>query len=106
MEEQPGHSRNDRPYVEYGSVTEPFRHARLVSLVWERYYFAMARRLEANPRSIAELVVQLGRIAISAEGGRFECAFFGELLEESELAQICINFEPGKDSAMKRALSG
>ena len=33
---------------------------------------------------------------------RFKCAFFGELLEENELAQICINFEPGKGSAMKR----
>jgi len=37
---------------------------------------------------------------------RFECAFFGELLEETELAQICINFQPGKDSAMKRAFRG
>ncbi len=37
---------------------------------------------------------------------RFECACFGELLEENELGQICINFEPGKDSAMKRAFSG
>ncbi len=36
----------------------------------------------------------------------FECAFFGELLEETELSQICINFQPGKDSAMKRAFSG
>ncbi len=37
---------------------------------------------------------------------RFKCACFGELLEESELAQICINFQPGKDSAMKRAFRG
>ncbi|MCH7682158.1 MAG: MarR family transcriptional regulator [Gemmatimonadetes bacterium] len=37
---------------------------------------------------------------------RFKCAFFGELLEETELAQICINFQPGKDSAMKRAFRG
>ena len=37
---------------------------------------------------------------------RFECAFFGELLEETELTQICINFQPGKGSAMKRAFSG
>ena len=36
---------------------------------------------------------------------RFECAFFGELLEECELAQVCVNFEPGKDSAIKRAFS-
>ena len=36
----------------------------------------------------------------------FECAFFGEPLEETELEQICINFQPGKDSAMKRAFSG
>ncbi len=37
---------------------------------------------------------------------RFKCAFFGELLEETELAQICINFQPGKVSAMKRAFRG
>ena len=37
---------------------------------------------------------------------RFGCGFFGELLEETELGQICINFQPGKDSAMKRAFSG
>ncbi len=37
---------------------------------------------------------------------RLKCAFFGELLEENELALICINFQPGKGSAMKRALSG
>ncbi len=34
---------------------------------------------------------------------RLECGYFGELLEETELAQICINFQPGKESAMKRA---
>ena len=33
-------------------------------------------------------------------------AFFGELLEETELAQICMNFQPGKGSAMKRAFRG
>ena len=36
---------------------------------------------------------------------RFGCAFFGELLEETELGQICINFRPGKNSAMKRTFS-
>ena len=36
----------------------------------------------------------------------FECAFFGEPLEETELAQICVNFQPGRGSAMKRAFSG
>ena len=36
---------------------------------------------------------------------RFECAVFGELLDETELKQICINFEPGKDSAMTREAS-
>ncbi len=36
---------------------------------------------------------------------RLECAFFGELLEETELDQICINFQPGRGSAMKRAFS-
>lgn len=235
--------RNERYSAEYGSVTKLFCRGGLVKVVWKRYYFAMSRRLEASPRSIAELVVQLGRIthghgytegltpaqwsalrylsranrfsrtvsafaefhattrgtasqtvkglvargylsrtrsprdgrsarlevtdnarailardpcealerAASAlpasardrlatslerllghlvqgrpkrpfgvctscahlevagcrrEGKpRFECACFGELLEESELAQICINFEPGKDSAMKRAFS-
>ena len=37
---------------------------------------------------------------------RFKCAFFGALLEETELAQICINFQPGRNSAMKRAFGG
>ena len=36
----------------------------------------------------------------------FECTYFDELLEETELAQICANFEPGKNSAMKCAFSG
>ena len=36
----------------------------------------------------------------------FECGLFGELLEETELEQICINFQPGRDSAMKRAFGG
>ena len=34
---------------------------------------------------------------------RFECTFFGELLEEAELEQICINFQPSEKSVMRRA---
>ncbi len=37
---------------------------------------------------------------------RFECGLFGELLQETELSQICINFQPGRDSAMKRVFGG
>ena len=37
---------------------------------------------------------------------RFECGLFGELLEETELEQICVNFQPGRDSPMKRAFRG
>jgi DNA-binding MarR family transcriptional regulator len=38
------------------------------------------------------------------ESGAHFCGFVGERLEQSELAKLCINFEPGNDSAMKRTL--
>ena len=34
---------------------------------------------------------------------RFECTVFGELLEDAELEQICINFQPSEKSAVRRA---
>ena len=33
---------------------------------------------------------------------RFECTHFGELLEGSELQQICVNFQPSGKSAVRR----
>jgi hypothetical protein len=32
----------------------------------------------------------------------YECGFFNEPLVEAELDQVCVNFEPGRNSAMKR----
>ena len=32
----------------------------------------------------------------------YECALMGQPLEPAELGEICVNFEPGKASAMKR----
>ena len=32
----------------------------------------------------------------------YECGFFDEPLVEAELDQVCVNFEPGRNSAMKR----
>jgi len=38
-----------------------------------------------------------------AEGGPpYECGLLDEPLEEAELDQVCVNFEPGRNSAMKR----
>jgi hypothetical protein len=31
----------------------------------------------------------------------YECGFVGERLEGAELEQLCINFAPGRNSAMK-----
>jgi len=33
----------------------------------------------------------------------YECGLMGQPLEPAELGEICVNYEPGKDSAMKRA---
>jgi DNA-binding MarR family transcriptional regulator len=35
----------------------------------------------------------------------YECGFLDEPLDEAELEQLCINYEPGKASAMKHAVS-
>ena len=34
----------------------------------------------------------------------YQCGFVGEPLVETELQQLCINFAPGRNSAMKRGL--
>lgn len=36
---------------------------------------------------------------------RYECGLFGEPLAEGELEQMCVNFEPGRISAMRRVLN-
>lgn len=33
----------------------------------------------------------------------YECGLVGEPLEEAEIGQLCVNFEPGRNSAIKRA---
>ena len=33
----------------------------------------------------------------------YECGLFGEPLTQAELEQLCVNFQPGRNSAMKRA---
>ena len=35
----------------------------------------------------------------------YECEYVNEPLEEAELDQVCVNFEPGRNSAMKRTLA-
>ena len=35
----------------------------------------------------------------------YECGFLDEPLEEAELDQVCVNFEPGRNSAMKRTFA-
>ena len=35
----------------------------------------------------------------------YECGFLDEPLEEAELEQVCVNFEPGRNSAMKRTFA-
>ncbi len=35
----------------------------------------------------------------------YECGFLDEPLEEAELDQVCVNFEPGQNSAMKRTFA-
>jgi hypothetical protein len=36
----------------------------------------------------------------------YECWLMRQRLEAAELGEICVNFEPGKASAMKRAFGG
>jgi DNA-binding MarR family transcriptional regulator len=35
----------------------------------------------------------------------YECGFFNEPLVEAELDRLCVNFEPGRNSAMKRTFA-
>jgi len=35
----------------------------------------------------------------------YECGFLDEPLEEAELDQVCVNFEPGRNLAMRRAFA-
>ena len=35
------------------------------------------------------------------DGSSYECGFLDEPLEDVELGQVCVNFEPGRNSAMK-----
>ena len=35
----------------------------------------------------------------------YKCGFLNEPLEEAELDQVCVNFEPGRNSVMKRAFA-
>jgi DNA-binding MarR family transcriptional regulator len=35
----------------------------------------------------------------------YQCGFVGEPLADAELQQLCINFEPGRNSAMKRTFA-
>jgi DNA-binding MarR family transcriptional regulator len=35
----------------------------------------------------------------------YECGFLDEPLEEAELDRVCVNFEPGRNSAMKRTFA-
>ena len=60
-----------------------------------------------RPFGVCTSCVHLEEERCGPEGKpRFECGLFGELLEETELAQICINFRPGRNSVMKRAFGG
>ncbi len=73
----------------------------------ERLLGHLVQRRRRRPFGVCTSCAHLGEER-SGRGGktRFECSLFGELLEETELSQICINFEPGRDSAMKRAFGG
>jgi hypothetical protein len=35
----------------------------------------------------------------------YECGFLDEPLGEAELDQVCVNFQPGRNSAMKRTFA-
>jgi hypothetical protein len=39
------------------------------------------------------------------DGTSYECGFLDEPLEDVELGQICVNFEPGRNSAMKPSVA-